>query len=583
MKKIFTFFGLAAAMTMVSCNKEAAVQAPENAEPQTVMLTLNASRGDETKTTLAEDNVDHYLSCRWAEGDVIYVYNVASGDQIGSLEIDRTSVAVEGNGSKASFTGNVTIDNPQQQKVAFLYPGSGNKDYMDDLVQAGKFTLSLAYSSDIAGLAKYDIAYATGTLQKSGSKYTAAVTMNPIMAFGYFSTEGIDSVPSAKTYTSVILDLKTGDVTGEKLATGLTIPADAKFYLPLVIPSNGTNINITCGVKLEDGSVDDAGYKMATEVSQVLPFNANRGVYYRMSKYAESPYTAYGPVPFKKETRRYNTLCKSKFNIAKPTEDAEYVTFTEGNLQWIGSAPGDNHWQIAKNQFEVLHMGSTGWTQSSKNKTNYIAGQDLDLFGWGSMPGEYEFCSSTSNSDYSWPTDDWTSITAYVDVFSSADTYPIGSKSYKVLTNTEWVNLFQNHEFAPVTVSDKYWGSDNATGIVVIPEDVTASSITKKWKLTANQTDLSDQLDTDEKKAAFAYTANYISSSDIDGKGLLFLPAAGYRYGGGLDAFGQNGYYWSSVSASSTYAYYVSFCAGTFSAQNSNSRYYGFSVRLAVE
>ena len=63
---------------------------------------------------------------------------------------------------------------------------------------------------------------------------------------------------------------------------------------------------------------------------------------------------------------------------------------------------------------------------------------------------------------------------------------------------------------------------------------------------------------------------------------VLFLPAAGYRNGGGLNAFGQNGYYWSSVSASSTNAYNVNFNAGTFNAQNSNNRYNGFSVRLAV-
>ena len=60
------------------------------------------------------------------------------------------------------------------------------------------------------------------------------------------------------------------------------------------------------------------------------------------------------------------------------------------------------------------------------------------------------------------------------------------------------------------------------------------------------------------------------------------FPAAGNRNGAGLNNFGTNGYYWSSVSSSATNAYNVNFNGGNFNAQNSNNRYNGFSVRLAV-
>lgn len=63
---------------------------------------------------------------------------------------------------------------------------------------------------------------------------------------------------------------------------------------------------------------------------------------------------------------------------------------------------------------------------------------------------------------------------------------------------------------------------------------------------------------------------------------LLFFPAAGYGYYGGLNLAGTYGYYWSSTlrSDDSDYAYYLRFYGGSVSPQNYYSgRYYGFSVR----
>ncbi|GHT22899.1 hypothetical protein FACS189430_05350 [Bacteroidia bacterium] len=63
----------------------------------------------------------------------------------------------------------------------------------------------------------------------------------------------------------------------------------------------------------------------------------------------------------------------------------------------------------------------------------------------------------------------------------------------------------------------------------------------------------------------------------------LFLPAAGYRLGGGtLDYAGALGYYWSSTADGTTNAYYLLFYSG-FADWSNNLRRYGFSVRSVAE
>ena len=60
----------------------------------------------------------------------------------------------------------------------------------------------------------------------------------------------------------------------------------------------------------------------------------------------------------------------------------------------------------------------------------------------------------------------------------------------------------------------------------------------------------------------------------------IFLPAAGSRYGVGVDEVGGYGYYWSSPTDDERYAYYVHFGSDYLCPQGSYYRYYGFSVRL---
>ena len=60
----------------------------------------------------------------------------------------------------------------------------------------------------------------------------------------------------------------------------------------------------------------------------------------------------------------------------------------------------------------------------------------------------------------------------------------------------------------------------------------------------------------------------------------LFLPAAGYRSGSSVSGAGSEGYYWSSSSSSTNFAYRVYFNYGSMTPTNYNYRSYGCSVRL---
>lgn len=60
----------------------------------------------------------------------------------------------------------------------------------------------------------------------------------------------------------------------------------------------------------------------------------------------------------------------------------------------------------------------------------------------------------------------------------------------------------------------------------------------------------------------------------------IFLSAAGYRNGVSVRDVGNSGYYWSASVYVENGAYYVYFNSGSLYPQSSDSRYFGFSVRL---
>ena len=574
MKKYYAFIPAAALLMLAACNKEASVQVPE-ADGQTIQLTLNATMGaDETKTTMSYNDNYGSLQSVWAKGDKVYVYSKSSGNQLGILTIDDSSITNEGGGStsyaptsKASFKGSVELGGSDTIKddFAFIYQGSGRALAVAD----GLLTYPMGCSETVAGLSEWDVAYATGKIQGDAADASCAVSFANKMGFGYFTTAGVAANQKAQYYESFTLDVKTGAIAG--VAGEVTLPDQKAFYMPLV---PGT-VNISCGRTWTNDTY--------VEVYQGTTFNASAGVYYRLGRNAEP---SFGPVAFVNGvSTTYNTMKDKTFAVS----ETKNVYFTPGNLQYIASKEGKEHWQLAPTQYSYL--GSSNAKPATADAGTKIPRGDYDLFGWGEVT--YPFFGSNQNSDYQssitdadvnlstdWATKFNSSEKLYQD-YNQAEPKEYSKQGgvYCVLTKDEWTYLFTN----------QYWGYATVTlpndskvyGLVVLPssinDDAAATAIIPLWR--KGVTNAKHNNGTDAR-----FDDNKIASSAIDAAGALFLPAAGYRGGtsvGRMSASDAGGYYWSTTSSSATNAYYVLFNGSYFYSAYSYDRFFGRSVRLA--
>lgn len=582
MKKYISLMAVAALLMTVSCTKEN--NAPEAQDGQTIQLTLQATRGEaDTKTAISMNDSYHSLESAWAAGDVIYVYSIKSGAQLGTLSIDNATIVSQKTGatsqyssSYAAFAGSITLGGGDaiSDTFAFVYQGAGRSlSVSSDLL-----TYEIGTAASVDGLNAWDVAYATGKIQGTAGSASCAVNFSNKVAFGYFTTTPVASGSdiTLNYYSSFTLNVKNGAITG---VTGtVAVPGNAAFYMPL-IPGQ---VNMSASGKTWSKPGDDWGY--TSSVQQQNVFTAAAGNYYRLGSAG-----SYGPVPFAIPSwTNYETLKNSVFNVS----GTKTVHFTQGNLQWINTNAGDataGYWTIAPTQYSYLGTGNAqGNAVTTNSKLN--AG-NVDLFGWGEVTPP--FACSTDNDDYQKSistkdvnlTTDWatkfnggTPTPLYAD-YEAGQAYPkpAGDGNYCVLTKAEWQYLFANQYWGFATVNLTNGGSVN--GIVICPNSVADEAAAKAilgasaivYKSSATQTG----------KTA-AYSENVIDQATIDANGLLFLPAAGYRDGAGApSSVGTYGYYWSATSSSATNADRVIFYTAGFYSAYSTNRYRGYSVRLA--
>ncbi|MCQ2149771.1 MAG: hypothetical protein MJY45_05420 [Bacteroidales bacterium] len=88
-------------------------------------------------------------------------------------------------------------------------------------------------------------------------------------------------------------------------------------------------------------------------------------------------------------------------------------------------------------------------------------------------------------------------------------------------------------------------------------------------------------------KGVFLYPDNYdgdevsisMTWGQINGAGIVFLPAAGYLGGPNADT----GFYWSSSAADTSYVYRLRFNSVHVAPASKDVRNYGYSVRLVAD
>lgn len=221
------------------------------------------------------------------------------------------------------------------------------------------------------------------------------------------------------------------------------------------------------------------------------------------------------------------------------------IQFSRGNLQYQANTAT---WRFAKEQYDVIGMANANINETYKGW--------IDLFGWGT--GKYPTLATAQNSDYKSYSEWGKNI-----IYNGGNI----ANQWNTLSSEEWQYLFSGR-----TNADSLYGFGcigGINGIILIPD---LDSIPESLSFKAGG-----------KK----YTQNVYNNDQwtlMQGAGVVFLPAAGYRSGTTVHNSGLYGAYWSRSSNNENGAYSLVFTEGEVSPQCSDyrhtMRYYGKSVRL---
>ena len=138
---------------------------------------------------------------------------------------------------------------------------------------------------------------------------------------------------------------------------------------------------------------------------------------------------------------------------------------------------------------------------------------------------------------------------------------------YRTLSTAEWQYLFNTRSNASNLYKYGVTVCGNANCVVLLPDGWTwdANTVGTDWqKNTSNKIEYSEE--------------TTVKWSTMEAAGAVCLPAAGYRNGSSVDYVGD-GYYWSSTTYDSVYAYGVLFSSDLVLSGSDGNRSSGFSVR----
>ncbi len=201
----------------------------------------------------------------------------------------------------------------------------------------------------------------------------------------------------------------------------------------------------------------------------------------------------------------------------------EYVYFSQGNLQYIGSA-ATPYWKFAEKQYD--YYGNNGQFSTNQNVNR-------DLFGWCAIAEPWK--TSNNNEDYTWA--DW----GTVNVSNGA---PSG---WRIFTSQEWHylifgrntgNTINNTSNARYTCATINTGTADVKGLILFPDRYTGNP-TPDGVIWNNINAWSNYLTT---CTAEGWTA-------LENAGCVFLPAAGMRLGSQSysESYASSGFYWTST------------------------------------
>ena len=186
--------------------------------------------------------------------------------------------------------------------------------------------------------------------------------------------------------------------------------------------------------------------------------------------------------------------------------ETKKVRFSPGNLQYKTGTG----WRFAEHQYDVCQTSNGSWNTSGW----------VDLFGWGTWSGTSEHWDPTNTSpysNYSWESN-------YDDVYFHGTLTNHTATNWFTLSRDQWQYLIghSRHGLATITV-----GENAIHGMVILPDNSTLSINTTGSSWSNNEYSESEWV------------------TNMEAKGAVFLPAAGYREGTSVNYNKNDSYYWS--------------------------------------
>ena len=394
----------------------------------------------------------------------------------------------------------------------------------------------------------------------SNGQWRGLQDFTPGWGYMYFSnrTEDAELVFTQASFYSVTTAEPT-DITATSAVVGGMVNAP-----------EGTHVFL-CGVCWDTEPNPDIDGNHTSEETGIGSFTSTleglspRTIYY-VRAYAVSDFgLAYGnELVFVATDEAPAGAINGKFTI---NNNDEQVYFSQGNLQYIGSATTP-YWKFAEHQWDCL---GTNTGQNSNSQT-----VDRDLFGWGTsgwncgnncyQPWETYYTAGASYGPAGSCNLTGTNANADWGVYNAISNGGNQPNLWRTLSKDEWGYVFDTRttdsgiRFAKANVND-------VNGVILLPDD---------WN-----SDYYGLNDTNTIDASF--TSNTISASEwnlLEMLGAVFLPATGYRFGTSVKSVGNNGHYWSSSFVNNTYAYGEYFHDSNQNSQDCCNRSYGRGVRL---
>ena len=523
---------MALVLGLTQCKKEQNAQTNEN---ETVAITLDIRNGGtrmDVNTVTGE--VDYEV------GDVIYV--VSSGKYVGTLTHNGTN-----------FSGPIT--NPTVGEPLHFY-FLGNVTPAETLTAGTTESCSVVISDQTEKLPVIEYA-------PSDENYTAGATAFTAFLLNKCALVKFNVTTSSEAATCVIgfnnkvtVDFTDASFTYSKTNGGnITLPGGSGEKWAILLPQEAMEAGGAGSAYSQDGTY--------TGTCGAVPAIYDNG--FLTAGIAVNVTTEVNPgeVPV--------GAISGKFTI---NENGDQVYFSQGNLQYIGSA-ATPYWKFADNQWDCLGT-TTGQNSNAQNV-------DRDLFGWGTSGWNYGNIyyqpydvesNYDPNTGYGYgPADGLNFNYNLIGDYANSDWGIYNAISnggnipglWRTLSKHEWNYVFNTRS----TLSGVRYAKaqvNGVNGVILLPDNWNTSVYSLNYV----------------NASAAPYTGNMILVEDwtiIETEGATFLPAAGRREGTSVRYVGNFGHYWSVSSYFNRDAYGVDFTNGELYIMT-YYRYLGLSVRL---